>query len=137
MFYRDLTPEQIAEVVGEPFAIDSDSSPQQAWEWAHLDSRCFGLMCAKEHRELRRFGYVMWDQQRLQQWGALGLPFQAPQQDDEIEIGERWASTWRPIQQRRKMYEHGARGWWNGRDEEGITWIHGVKLPETKQRLLQ
>lgn len=137
VFYRDLTPEQIAEVVGESFAVDSDCGPRQAWEWAHLDTRCFGLICAKEHRKLRRFGYVMWDQQRLQQWGAIGAPFQAPQQDNEDEVGRRWVSMWPSIQQRRKMYEHGARGWWNGQDGEGIRWVHGVKLPETQWRLLQ
>ncbi|KAF7122477.1 hypothetical protein CNMCM5793_000502 [Aspergillus hiratsukae] len=137
VFYRDLTAEQIAEVVGESFAVDSDSGPQQASEWAHLDTRCFRLICAEEHRDLRRFGYVMWDQQRLQQWGAVGAPFQAPQQVDENEVGRRWVSMWPSIQQRQKMYEHGARGWRNGQDGEGIRWVHGAKLPETQRRLLQ
>ncbi|GFF87321.1 hypothetical protein IFM53868_05109 [Aspergillus udagawae] len=137
MFYRDLTPEQIAEVVGNPFAYDSDCGPQQAWQWAHRDTRCCQLICSKEHRELRRFGYVMWDNQRLQLWRALGTPFQAPQQDDGSRAGRRWMAMWPLIERRRRMYEHGARGWWDGEDGEEIRWIHGMKSPETQRRLLQ
>ncbi|EAW20366.1 uncharacterized protein NFIA_100030 [Aspergillus fischeri NRRL 181] len=137
MFYRDLTAEQIDEVVRKPFAYESDCGPQQAWQWAHNDARCYQIICDKEHRELRRFGYVMWDSQRLEKWRDLGGPFQVPQQDDDIRAGRRWMAMWPLIEKRRKMYEHGARGWWDGENGEEIRWIHGEKLPETQRRLLQ
>ncbi|KAF7156289.1 hypothetical protein CNMCM5623_009682 [Aspergillus felis] len=136
-FYRDLTPEQNAELLGNPFAYDSDCGPKQAWQWAHRDTRCCYLVCSKEHRELRRLGYVMWDNQRLQQWRALGAPFQAPQEDDDSQTRRRWMAMWPSMEKRQRMYEHGARGWWDGEDGEGIRWIHGAKSPQTQRRLLQ
>ncbi|KAH1402993.1 hypothetical protein KXV89_002145 [Aspergillus fumigatus] len=137
MFYRDLTAEQVDEVVRKPFAHDSDCGPRQAWQWAHNDARCYQFICDKKHRELRRFGYVMWDSQRLEQWRDLGGPFQVPQQEDDARAGRRWMAMWPLIEKRRKMYEHGARGWWDGENAEEIRWIHGEKSPETRRRLLQ
>lgn len=50
--------------------VDDSSGPNAAWTWSNGDIvELFPFEPSKE--DLRQWGYVMWDKERLDQWGVL------------------------------------------------------------------
>lgn len=50
--------------------IDDNDGPNAAWTWSNGDKvELFPFESSKE--DLRKWGYVMWDKDRLDRWGVL------------------------------------------------------------------
>ncbi|KAI1311828.1 hypothetical protein F5Y03DRAFT_342503 [Xylaria venustula] len=73
-----LTPEDKARFIRSPFFADPDSGPEDVWRWAHQDEICWYWVYTEDRRDLRQWGYVMWDKSRLE---AVGI-FQEPWTDE-------------------------------------------------------
>lgn len=110
---------------------DHDLGPFEAWAWAHADSSSAYFYFADEHRELREWGYVMWDSERLtrwnpfhQEWVRLQKPIDAEGHKPFDAEGykcraEGMASSFKA---RSEIYRRGGKGWWALGDETKIRW---------------
>lgn len=105
-----------------PEAPESDSGPADVWRWPHLelDSGQFvwGIHC----RELRAWGYVMWDNARLDKSDIYSQLFTLPPLPDEEKLERRKDATIASMVKRRKLSREGAKGWLADRDESHLQW---------------
>lgn len=85
-----------------------------------LDSEQFvwSIYC----RELRAWGYVMWDNARLEKSDIYSQPFTLPPLPDEQELERRKDATITSIIKRRRLFREGAKGWWAKGDESYLEW---------------
>ncbi|KAJ2978822.1 hypothetical protein NUW58_g7373 [Xylaria curta] len=63
---EELTPETEKTHVKQSLFNDPDSGPLDAWRWAHSQESRERWVYQKDRRELRQWGYVMWDRARLE-----------------------------------------------------------------------
>ncbi|KAK1147224.1 hypothetical protein N8T08_001963 [Aspergillus melleus] len=71
---EDYSQEQIQPYL-TPDAPEPDPGPREAWRYVHLNSPWPFFICDLEARDVRRWGYVMWDQYRLEQLKFFDTPF--------------------------------------------------------------
>ena len=71
-------------------------------------------------RELRAWGYVMWDNVRLSD--IYSEPFTLPPLPDEEELERRKEATVASMVKRRHLFRKGAKGWWAEGDESHLEW---------------
>ncbi|KAJ9230660.1 hypothetical protein C8Q69DRAFT_448505 [Paecilomyces variotii] len=116
--------ENLEAVLGSSFVKDPDPGPAQAWKWTHLKLTRSNFVGCWYMRDLRRRGYVMWDQSRLVRWRFFESPeWQFPDDpDDEDEEHAREEEMERSWAQRRRLYRKGFLGWWSEGDESKLTW---------------
>lgn len=73
-------------------------------------------------RELRKCGYVFFDQDRLQDWDAYQKPF-TPITDRGpegfLQRAEEMKKSWHATS---KIWGRGKRGWWSNGDENNLFW---------------
>lgn len=121
--------DSLAEVIMPRFA-DPDSGPAFAWRWAHRGESWVKWVYQQNRHALRQWGYVMWDQSRLD---AIGL-FQNPWQDDVKErdscLDEQEATRQRACmedswERKEQIYRSGGTGWWSWGDESMVKWRGG------------
>lgn len=74
---QEKEPELARAVLRAPFSRDPDSGPRNSWCWAHRNSTCRPVdpIYADEQLQLRTYGYVFWDQARLDDWRVLDKPW--------------------------------------------------------------
>ncbi|KAI1213130.1 uncharacterized protein F4807DRAFT_312305 [Annulohypoxylon truncatum] len=130
--------------VKSAFFEDPDNGPFTIWKWAHESQSLRQSVYQREKAPLRKWGYVMWDRDRLDACGILqdrwqppvtgrSLPDDPPREMDD----ERWISSWR---ERSRIHMEGGSGWWDFGDESKIVWARrkagGVaKAPDTPKSL--
>ncbi|KAI1178887.1 hypothetical protein F4777DRAFT_536063 [Nemania sp. FL0916] len=127
VWLEDLAPEEEKLHVKQPFCDDTDPGPVDAWRWAHLDKPKSNWIYDEDNRELREWGYVMWDRSRLE---AAGLFQQAredmpPTRDPVLEKqeAERELAWLRNSQDEREhVSRRGGSGWWGWGDESRVKW---------------
>ncbi|KAJ2971411.1 hypothetical protein NUW58_g9426 [Xylaria curta] len=114
----DITPENEKLYMKQPFFKDLNPGPKNAWRWGHIEESQSQWVYQQDREELRQWGYVMWDQSRLDMAGI----FQGPWEDtlterdlvlEEQESGREHAymRIWRA--EREHVSRAGASGWWN------------------------
>ena len=118
--------------VNQPFDDDDDIGPAEAWRWVHARSTKDHFYYRKDHRQLRRRGYVMWDLPRLLGWNFLSIPVKAlvleglPRgleflgeraERDVDRKKEKYSWT-----ERTRIWMNGGSGWWAPGDESRIQW---------------
>lgn len=72
-------------------------------------------------RELRAWGYVMWDNARLSEY-IYTQPFTLPPLPDEEELERRKEATISSMVKRKHLFRKGAKGWWAEGDESHLEW---------------
>ncbi|XHF96528.1 hypothetical protein AWENTII_000158 [Aspergillus wentii] len=112
-----------------PLVDDPNTGPAEAWRWAHLKFEFPFIFYNIEMRELRRWGYVMWDHERLIEGGLFDSPWQEPDDIDYEEIRRREDVMNKSIEKRYLLYAKGAMGWWEEGDESKLVW-KGWKLSD-------
>ena len=71
------------------FRLRFDSGPREAWEWAYADRRVVDKATRRNRAELRDWGYVFWDRERLDLAGLFRKPFVPPYPNcGQIELGQ-------------------------------------------------
>lgn len=58
--------------IERPLIPDSDTGPEEVWHWAHRYENRNNFVFGNGQIPLRKWAYVMWDQQRLDSWGIFG-----------------------------------------------------------------
>ncbi|KAK2734593.1 hypothetical protein FQN57_001640 [Myotisia sp. PD_48] len=78
---REVLLDQVEDPKAPYFRGDSDSGPKSISIWASNadDPYSFGA----SYWQLRSWGYVLWDQARLDSWGVLQDPWRRPDDDDD------------------------------------------------------
>ena len=73
----DLNEQKQRERIKPPAVYDRDGGPEAAWRWAYADYYCDRWYNEHNRNHLREWGYVMWDYDRLDGWGVLGVDQQS------------------------------------------------------------
>lgn len=115
-----LAPRQVIDV-------DTDSGPEDAWQWAHDDEEDISWVYEENRQSLRRWGYVLWDRSRLEAVGLFKNRWVDP--DDSVdptmerEENQRQSgymvNSW---DRREDIFFSGGKGWWSRGDESQATW---------------
>lgn len=101
--FKDYDQEE-ANLLQVSWTVDPDPGPGEAWRWAHFERSRPQFVCRLEARELRRWGYVMWDHSRLANSGVVDSPFNILPQPDLNEIRRRVGAVVPSMIERRKRY---------------------------------
>lgn len=130
-----------ARKVKRPYFEDPDSGPFSIWKWAHESVHLRNSVYHRRQSKLRKSGYVMWDQERLDtlaicrdRWqpseaGSFRL---SPPDAPAGEVDESWELSWR---ERSRIYNEGGRGWWAAGEESKIVWARDKDGPADKDSL--
>lgn len=125
-YLEDMTEEEESFYVRQPFSEDEDSGPRDAWEWAHASQTSVCWTYQDEHSDLRKWGFVMWDQSRLDAIGVMeeewDYTYGREERDlEEAELDRQETEREESFKIRSALYERGARGWWGG--ENKMPWV--------------
>ncbi|TGJ80711.1 hypothetical protein E0Z10_g8051 [Xylaria hypoxylon] len=127
VYVEDITPENETRFIKRPFFKDSDPGPANAWRWAHIEETRSKWVYIEDRRELREWGYVMWDQRRLDKVGI----FQGPWEDivserdlvlEDQEAGREHAYMQNSWEQRESVSMSGGSGWWSWGDRSKVVY---------------
>ncbi|KAG2411784.1 hypothetical protein HFD88_009340 [Aspergillus terreus] len=118
---KDYTAEQLKSLEGSKRS-DADPGPAEAWHHTHLELGRLDFVGSDRVRELRRWGYVMWDYARLVEMGGLDSPVVLSDPLPHIPDFPRQDRVVESLVTRRKLYWRGARGWWAEGDESRLEW---------------
>ncbi|KAI0401431.1 hypothetical protein F4802DRAFT_601023 [Xylaria palmicola] len=125
VFVADITPENEDIYIKRPFFNDPDPGPKNAWRWAHIEENQLMWVYREDREELREWGYVMWDQSRLD---ASSI-FQGPWEDilserdlvlEDQEAGRERGYMQNSWEQREAASRAGASGWWSWGDRSKL-----------------
>lgn len=108
-----------------PFCGDGDAGPEKIWMVPRQRSAL--AYYEEEHLIHRRWGYVMWDEKRLQALRVLEKPLlkeEKPEPGTEIPPVEDMQKSW---DARAAIYERGGRGWWEENNESWVTWPEPIQ----------
>ena len=128
--------------VDEPSPEHPEVGPVVAWKWAHMDEALSDFVYAPQHCSMRRQGYVMWDQSRLQPLGYLDTPWlECSWRKKGSDLTQRRSNVENAsalvLQNRRKViYLRGGYGWWDAEDESRVRWQKGRKFLVMKPEML-
>ncbi|KAH6869751.1 hypothetical protein B0T10DRAFT_501270 [Thelonectria olida] len=124
----ELLPDEKARVLGIPTYPDipGDAGPAKIFELVHRDSFPSELVAQPEFRSYQRWGYVFWDEARLEKLGALiedgpaklVTPPNPLQVYGELANDQLQASRTR----RSEIWRRGGSGWWSQDDESKVVW---------------
>ncbi|KAI0856525.1 hypothetical protein F4860DRAFT_492626 [Xylaria cubensis] len=115
----------------KPFCDDPDSGPQNALEWAFIDENPRIASFQDYYQNtLRGWGYVMWDQVRLETVGIFEKEWDHPELweqycIDERDFAERKKLIEKSWKRRMSISNTGGSGWWSWEDESQVRWEHG------------
>lgn len=122
---HSFTPEDEARHIRPSFYNDPDPGPEKAWRWAHQVSWKIDFINGWQCEEERRWGYVMWDLERLEEWKTLDQPWRLT----TLPEAERNARQYRleimqaSHQRREEIAKRGGQGWWSSKDESKVKWF--------------
>ncbi len=111
------------------FFVEPDTGPENAWRWAHNSFSTVSLgQTDGDYHQVREWGYVMWDQVRLNEGDIFNKPLPEREDDSkkEAEEQEEMCKSWK-----RRSFIHlaGGRGWWSWEDESKVLWPKGAPSP--------
>ena len=109
---------------------EPDPGPAEAWSWTHLELASEQFVWSIHSRELRAWGYVMWDKARLDKSDLFSQSFTLPPLPDQRELRRRKDATIASIIKRRKLWRDGAEGWWDEEDQSRLTWRRPVEFSD-------
>jgi hypothetical protein len=101
--------EYICSTISKPLIVDDrDPGPEAVWRWAYEPDE---IVFSPRQAPLRKWAYVMWDQERLDAWGIFDGVWEGPEYDIQEERDrEDW--EWAAIMARgREMNRQGLCGW--------------------------
>jgi hypothetical protein len=125
---EDFTQENERAHIRPSFFEDPDSGPEYVWRWAHQEVTSRQFVNTNERRHLREWGYVFWDQYRLDLMGILQSPFDednTPEVHETEDAIRRKAERKDSRRRRRTIYNEGGRGWWSFENESKVVWPKG------------
>ncbi|KAK5625957.1 hypothetical protein RRF57_001673 [Xylaria bambusicola] len=113
----EITPDNERLYIKQPFYNDSNTGPKNAWRWAHIEECQSRWVYQEDRAELREWGYVMWDQIRLDMTGIFQGPWEntierEPVLEDQ-EAGTEPAYMQNSWEQREWVSKMGGSGWWS------------------------
>ncbi|CAH0045937.1 unnamed protein product [Clonostachys solani] len=126
--FDDLPPEVKAKLIRKPFYPDPDPGPGRVWERVHLSEGIpIGLVAVHQFRHYRRWGYVFWDEERLEKLGAFDERWDdvtsspAAPEDPFLVYWEIHPEEMAASQMlRSKIWTRGGRGYWDHDDESQV-----------------
>lgn len=118
----DLTEKERAQYIMSPYSEDSDIGPAEAWRWAYQAETTSGQYFMSWQRQLRRFGYVMYDYDRLCSWPEFHKPFNSPYKDDPKVRRCNFEGMMDSWKKREEVWLNGGRGWWSEEDTTKLVW---------------
>ena len=68
-----MNEEEQREWIKPPAVYDHDGGPEAAWRWAHAEMCLLPWYDVMMYNHLREWGYVMWDYDRWDRFGVLGM----------------------------------------------------------------
>lgn len=118
----NLTEQERALYIKPQCFKDSDIGPAEAWRWAYMGETTSDQYFMPYQRPMRRFGYVMYDYDRLCSWPEFHGPFK-PASTYDREVRNRnhreMMDSWR---KRSDLWLDGARGYWSDGDKSKLVW---------------
>ena len=133
----DISLEELQLLVRQPVTKESNPGPLKAWKWLHEDfdiNDCF----LDDNHQFRRRAYVMWDENRLLDWGyfrdgILDIVITRLRKDSI-----NWEDFERQQESRRlrdEIYHRGGRGWWDFDDLSRVSWSeHAQRTRPSKKQ---
>ncbi|RSL54353.1 hypothetical protein CEP54_009965 [Fusarium duplospermum] len=124
----ELPTDERALVLGIPTYPDipGDPGPLRVFELVQHDSQANKLVAQVEFRSYRRWGYVFWDEARLEKLGALtqdGLAkLTAPANPLEAYSMLEYSQLRESRARRSEIWQQGGTGWWSEDDESKVVW---------------
>ncbi|KAI1852791.1 hypothetical protein JX266_002332 [Neoarthrinium moseri] len=117
---EDLNEDELTSIVtAHPLYEDCDPGPKQIWELSKGQRQV--AIYGSLDWAYRRWGYVMWDCERLDALGALDV--WNPEQEEEPYVeAVSHENMWNSIKWRTEIYWAGGRGWWDEDDQSHIVW---------------
>lgn len=119
-----------AKLLDNPEVPELDPGPAEAWRWTHLELNPEQFVCSIHCRDLRAWGYVMWDKARLDKSDLYTQPFTLPPLPDPLELQRRKDIKIASIMKRRQLWREGAEGWWDEEDQSHLTWRKPVSFSD-------
>ncbi|KAI8629243.1 hypothetical protein F5Y19DRAFT_434524 [Xylariaceae sp. FL1651] len=120
---------------------DPDDGPFSIWKWAHESESLGRSVYQRRQAKLRKWGYVMWDQARLDTLPISRDRWQLPTfslfdrslHDAPVgEVDDSWTFSWR---ERKQIYKKKGRGWWDFGDESKIEWTPRVQPKDNPEKI--
>ncbi len=107
------------------FRGDDGSGPNEAWLWSNEYTNSY-YVNDDSKANLRKWGYCMWDSQRLSAWGLFRKPYDWAYfnaRDDALraELKRRYEEALRTEELRSNVWLKGGSGYWT-EDESEIVW---------------
>lgn len=123
----DFTEHTVLEEVHPPFMQDPDAGPFTAWWWAYKGYvGDYSTYSDPQLAQLRKMGYVMFDQDRLRRRKMLQSEYFEPVYDWQEAHGAslllRMKKREESRRKRSEIYDRGGRGYWAEGDESGLIW---------------
>ncbi|KAI0429077.1 hypothetical protein F5Y09DRAFT_311415 [Xylaria sp. FL1042] len=127
IFLEDITPKNERLYIQQPFYTDIDSGPVNAWRWAHIKESWLSWVYQQNRKELRQWGYVMWDQSRLDAVGILRRPWDDTISARDLILEEQEAERQHAYMrnswiEREWLSMSGGSGWWSWGDHSKLKW---------------
>ncbi|KAI8635657.1 hypothetical protein F5Y19DRAFT_482857 [Xylariaceae sp. FL1651] len=130
LLLEDLTFTDELLCIKQPFFTDPDSGPIDVWRWAHHEESWHHWVYQENYRDLRKWGYVMWDRFRLEAIGIFQDPWEETDDSEqslleEQEVQRERAYLQNSQDQRERLHSLGGTGWWCLVDGDKVRWEHG------------
>ncbi|KAI9769216.1 MAG: hypothetical protein M1840_004345 [Geoglossum simile] len=75
-YLSEMTPMEERTHIKTPFFSDPDAGLANIWRWTHGDETLSGFVYQDHHEPLREWGYVVWDESRLDDMGIFKSPWE-------------------------------------------------------------
>ncbi|KAF3481222.1 uncharacterized protein GIQ15_03981 [Arthroderma uncinatum] len=103
-------------------AMKDRDGPIEVWRVTHWHTSSKSFVMADEHIPLRERGYVMWDTDRLLEWGLLNTPWRPPPPESFYPSRKVEDEMRRSYSRRREISLDGGSGWWSENDESKVVY---------------
>ncbi|KAK8034858.1 hypothetical protein PG993_009853 [Apiospora rasikravindrae] len=131
IFLKWLTPDDDVLRLKQPYFPESDPGPADAWRWAHQEESWAHWVYQENRRDLRRWGYVMWDRPRLESVDVFWQPWDDTYYSinaarEQQVAAQRRAGLHESWERREWIWKHGGCGWWSWDDESKVRYPDAV-----------
>lgn len=128
IFLKWLTPDDDVLRIKQPYFADPDLGPADGWRWAHQEESWAHWVYQENRRDLRRWGYVLWDRSRLEAIGGLlrepwdDSSYSSDAARERQDAARRTAGLQWTWERREWIWKRGGRGWWSWGDESMVVY---------------
>lgn len=106
---KEHTLTEQARLLDSPEVPVPDPGPAEAWRWTHFELGNEQFVWSIHCRELRAWGYVMWDKERLDKSDLYTQPFTLPPLPDPQDLQRRKDAKIASMMKRRQLWREGAK----------------------------